>query len=593
MTGPDGRPASPDRIEAGASSSAVAHARVSHRGASAPAPDPAFVPPDAIAPKPFPRRFHQASWDEPVIFELSTPGARGVLLPPLEPAIRAAVGDPVAALPAGVRRATPPALPELAQLHVLRHYERLSQENLGVDLNIEVGQGTCTMKYSPKVHEGLVRTHKLAELHPLQDESTVQGILELLWRLERFLAEISGMDRVTLQPGAGSAAIYTNVAMIRAYHAARGEAATRDEVVTTIFSHPSNAAAAKVAGYRVVTLYPDPETGHPSLDALRAAVSERTAALLITNPEDTGIFNPEIDAFVRTVHEAGGLAAYDQANANGILGITRARDAGFDLCHFNLHKTFSTPHGSGGPAAGACGVTEALAPFLPAPTIERAPDGTFTLDHGRPLSVGKMRPWYGVAPNLVRAYAWIRSLGPDGLRQVAETAVLNNNYLLAKVLEIPGASAPYAAGKRRIEQVRYSWQALAEATGVHSEELGVRMADFGTHYWTSHHPFVVPEPMTLEPTESYSRADLDEYAALLREAAREARESPETVHSAPHASTIHQIDPSWFDDPGRWAITWRAYLRKHGGRGAGEAPLRPATSTRSPAAAAPPSTADA
>ncbi len=534
------------------------------------ATEPGAGVPDAIAPKPFPRRFHQASWDEPVIFELSTPGARGVLLPPLEPAIRAAVGDPAAALPAGVGRARPPQLPELAQLHVLRHYDRLSQENLGVDLDIDVGQGTCTMKYSPKVNEGLVRSHKLAELHPLQDPSTVQGILELMWRLERFLAEISGMDRVTLQPAAGSQAIWTNVAMIRAYHAARGEAATRDEVVTTIFSHPSNAAAAKVAGYRVITLYPDPETGHPSLDALRAAVSERTAALLVTNPEDTGIFNPDIDAFVRLVHEAGGLAAYDQANANGILGITRARDAGFDLCHFNLHKTFSTPHGSGGPAAGACGVTADLGPFLPAPTIERVADGTFALDHDRPQSVGKMRPWYGVAPNLVRAYAWIRSLGPDGLRAVAETAVLNNNYLLAKVLEIEGASAPYAVGKRRIEQVRYSWQALAEATDVHSEELGVRMADFGTHYWTSHHPFVVPEPMTLEPTESYSKADLDEYAAMLREVAREARETPETVHSAPHASTIHRIDPSWFDDPERWAVTWRAYLRKHGGRGAAE-----------------------
>jgi glycine dehydrogenase subunit 2 len=517
---------------------------------------------DGVGPKPYPRRFHQARWDEPVIFELSTPGARGVLLPEIESGIREAVGDPAAALPPGVRREVPAALPELAQLHVLRHYDRLSQENLGVDLNIDVGQGTCTMKYSPKVNDQLVRSSKLADLHPLQDTSTVQGILEIMWRLEQYLSEISGMDRVTLQPGAGSSAIFTNVAMIRAFNEARGEGASRNEVVTTIFSHPSNAAAAKVAGYRVVTLYPDGETGYPSLDALRAAVSERTAALLITNPEDTGIFNPKIDEFVRVVHAVGGLCAYDQANANGILGITRAREAGFDLCHFNLHKTFSTPHGSGGPAAGACGVTAELAPFLPTPTVERSGDG-FVLDHDRPLSVGKMRPWYGVAPNLVRAYAWIRSLGADGLRQVAETAVLNNNYLLAKVLAIPGVSVPFAAGRRRIEQVRYSWEGLTEATGVHSEELGIRMADFGTHYWTSHHPYVVPEPMTLEPTESYSRADLDEYAAMLSTVAREAYELPETVHNAPHASTIHQIDHGWFDDPDRWAVTWRVYLRKH------------------------------
>jgi glycine dehydrogenase subunit 2 len=443
----------------------------------------------------------------------------------------------------------------------VRHYARLSQENLGVDLNIDVGQGTCTMKYSPKVNDRLVRDHKIAALHPLQDPSTVQGILQLLWRLERFLAELSGMDRVTLQPGAGSAAIYTNVAMIRAYHAARGDAA-RDEVITTIFSHPSNAACAKTAGFKVVTLYPDPE-GYPDLDALRAALSERTAALLITNPEDTGIFNPRIAEFVRVVHEAGGLAAYDQANANGILGITRAREAGFDLCHFNLHKTFSTPHGCGGPGAGACGVTEALAPFLPTPLIEREGD-TYRLDGDRSMSVGKIRPWYGVVPNLVRAYAWVMSLGAEGLREVAETAVLNNNYLMHEVLKIRGVSAPYASGRRRIEQVRYSWEELARETGVASEDLGIRAADFGTHYWTSHHPFVVPEPMTLEPTESYSRADLDEYAAILAEVAREAYEDPETVRTAPHRSTVHRADHEPLDDPERWAVTWRAYRRKTG-----------------------------
>ncbi len=261
-----------------------------------------------------------------------------------------------------------------------------------------------------------------------------------MWRLERMLAEISGMDRVSLQTGAGSAAIWANVSMIRAYHASRGDAVTRDEVITTIFSHPSNAACAKTAGYRVTTLYPDAD-GYPDLDALKASVSERTAALLITNPEDTGIFNPRIEEFVRVVHQAGGLASYDQANANGILGITRAREAGFDLCHFNLHKTFSTPHACGGPAAGASGVTDAIVPFLPRPTVET--DGTrYWLDDDRPESIGKVRPWYGVAPNLVRAYAWIMSLGAEGLREVAETAVLNNNYLLA-------GSSRSAAPRRR------------------------------------------------------------------------------------------------------------------------------------------------
>jgi glycine dehydrogenase subunit 2 len=447
-------------------------------------------------------------------------------------------------------------------VHVLRHYARLSQENLGVDLNIDIGQGTCTMKYSPKVNDQLARSHKLTELHPLQDPSTVQGILEVMFRLEGMLMEISGMHRVTLQPGAGSSAIYANICMIRAYHASRGEEKQRDEVITTIFSHPSNAAAAKVAGYKVITLYPDPD-GYPDLEALKAAVSDRTAALLVTNPEDTGIFNPRIEEFVKTVHAAGGLCSYDQANANGILGITRARETGFDVCHFNLHKTFSTPHGCGGPAAGACGVTEALAPFLPSPTVEF--DGEkYILDHDRPLSIGKVRPFYGVAPNILRAYAWIMSLGAEGLRQVAEIAVLNNNYLLKKVLEIRGVSAPYARGKRRIEQVRYSWEGLTRETGIHSEQIETRVADFGMHYWTSHHPYVVPEPMTLEPTESYSRADLDEYCAMLRQISDEAYNDPEVIKTAPHNSTVHQTHHESFDDPEQWAVTWRAYLRKTG-----------------------------
>jgi glycine dehydrogenase subunit 2 len=516
--------------------------------------------PKVVAPKPALRRFHQASWDEAVIFELSVKGQRGILPPEPEAAILESAGDVFSDLPDGFIRKTAPALPEMSQLQVLRHYARLSQENLGVDLNIDIGQGTCTMKYSPKVNDQLARSHKLSDLHPLQAVASVQGILEVMYRLEEMLKEISGMDRVTLQPGAGSAAIFANVAMIRAYHEAHGEGKQRDEIITTIFSHPSNAAAAKVAGYKVITLYPDAD-GYPDIEALSSAVSDRTAALLITNPEDTGIFNPRIVEFVQIIHTAGGLCSYDQANANGILGITRAREAGFDLCHFNLHKTFSTPHGCGGPAAGACGVTNAVAPFLPSPTVEF--DGTtYYLDFNHPDSIGKTRPWYGVAQNILKAYAWIMSLGADGLREVAEIAVLNNNYLLGKVLEIRGASAPYANGKRRIEQVRYSWEQLSNDTGVHSEEIGFRAADFGTHYWTSHHPFVVPEPMTLEPTESYTKEDLDEYVAILKQISDEAYTVPEIVHTAPHNSTVHKIDQESFDDPQAWAVTWRAYKRK-------------------------------
>ncbi len=509
------------------------------------------------------RRFHQARWDEPIIYELSTEGERGLLVPEVEEEIEEAVGDGVSKIPECMRRKRPPNPPQLSQPEVLRHYLRLSQETLGADLNIDVGQGTCTMKYSPKVNEELARSAKVTELHPLQDEDTVQGILEIMYKMDLFLREISGLDQFSFQPGGGAQALFAIASIIRAYHQDRGET-QRDEIITTIFSHPVNAAAAAVAGFKVITLYPD-EDGYPDIQALKAAVSERTAGLMITNPEDTGIFNPRIAEFTWIVHEAGGLCSYDQANANGILGITRAKEAGFDLCFFNLHKTFSSPHGCGGPAVGALGVTRELARYLPRPTVEF--DGRkYRLNYDMPHSIGKVRSFYGAVPVVLRAYAWVMSLGAEGLREVAEIAVLNNNYLLKKVREIPGASAPYARGRHRMEQVRYSFEELARETGVGTEDVQRRMFDFGVHYWTSHHPWVVPEPFTLEPTESYSRKELDEYVAILRHVAREAYTDPDKVRNAPYNSVVHKIDHAALDDPSRWAVTWRAYLKKVKGR---------------------------
>jgi len=510
--------------------------------------------------KPNLRRFHEAKWDEPIIFELSEEGERGILVPEVEDEIKNEVGDVVSTLPEKMRRKHLPELPEISQPRVLRHYLRLSQETLGTDLNVDVGQGTCTMKYSPKINEQLARLPQMAEIHPLQDEDTVQGILEVMYKFEQILKEISGMDQFSLQPGGGSQAIYANASIIRAYHASRGESAQRNEIVTTIFSHPSNAACAKTAGFKVITLYPD-EDGYPDLEALKAATSKRTAGLMITNPEDTGIFNPKIEEFVKVIHEAGGLCAHDQANANGILGITRARETGFDLCHFNLHKTFSSPHGCGGPAVGAIGAIKELARFLPVPVIEF--DGKkYHLNYDKPESIGRVRSFCGVAPVVLKAYAWVMSLGAEGLKEVSNIAVLNNNYLLKKILQVRGAGAPFAKGKRRIEQVRYSWEKLTRDTGVHSEEIGLRAADFGVHYWTSHHPWIVPEPCTLEPTESYSKADLDEYVEIIRHVAREAYVNSEVVKTAPHNSTVHKIDHTPLDDPSRWAMTWRAYRKK-------------------------------
>lgn len=510
------------------------------------------------------RQYHQARWNEPIIYELGSPGERGILPPGIDPAIESEILNGETRIPPSMRREALPNLPEISQVEILRHYLRLSQENLGAGLIPDIGMATSTVKYNPPINERLAADPKLTALHPLQPEETLQGILEIMYKLEQFLKEISGMDRVSLQPRAGSQAIYANIAMMRAYHAKRGQAAQRDEIITTIFSHPSDAAAPSTAGYKIITLYPE-ESGYPSLQALEAAVSERTAGMFITNPDDTGIFNPRIRDFVEVVHAAGGLCAYDQANANGLLGIARAREAGFDLCHFNLHKTFSTPHASGGPATGASCVTQALAPFLPTPTVEF--DGErYYLDYDRPDSIGKIGQFYGVAANFVRAYAWIMAHGAEGLREAASVAVLNNNYLMKKVLEIPGVTAPYEPGKPRIEQVRYSWEALTQETGLSIEDIARRAVDYKMHFFMSHHPFVVPEPATLEPTESYSKRDLDEYAAAWASLAEEARQQPDLVREAPHHAPIHKMrdQEAYLTDPDKWSPTWRAYRKKHG-----------------------------
>lgn len=506
------------------------------------------------------RRFHQAKWDEPIIFELSTKGERGINVPKAEMEIEKAVGDGVSSIPEIMRRKKAPALPEISQVRVLRHYLRLSQETLGADLNVEIGQGTCTMKYSPKVNEAVVRQKEMTELHPLQDESTVQGILEVIYKTDLFMRQISGMDKFSFQPGGGSQALMTMVSMLKAKHIETGEDDKRNEIITTIFSHPSDAAAASLKGYKVITIYPDKE-GYPDMQAFKNAISDRTAGFIVANPEDTGVYNKRVKEFTRLIHEAGGICCYDQANANGLLEITRAVDAGFDMCFFNLHKTFSSPHGCGGPAVGAVGVKKEFEKYLPKPLVDFDGEKYF-IDYDMPDSIGKVREFYGVPQVILRAYMWIMSLGEKGLYEVAKVAVLNNNYLFKKVKEIKGVSVPFIPGKQRVEQVRYSLENLTKDTGVTTEDVQNRMFDYGFHYWTSHHPYIVPQPFTLEPTESYSKKDLDEYVDALKEISEEAYNNPEIVKSAPHNSTVHKILPEDLDKPDKWAITWRAYLKK-------------------------------
>ncbi|AZU60446.1 aminomethyl-transferring glycine dehydrogenase subunit GcvPB [Neobacillus mesonae] len=506
------------------------------------------------------RDFHQAKWNEPIIFELHQPGEKGVEVPLADKTVVSEVGDGVSMIPGSMVRSERPKLPEIGQARVLRHYVRLSQETLGSDFNVEIGQGTCTMKYIPKINELLIRNPKMMELHPLQDESTVQGMLEIIHNLDLCMREISGMEAFSFQPSGGTQALFAMASIVRKYHEARGEGDQRNEIITTIFSHPSQAATAAVKGFKIITLHPD-EDGFPDIEKLKAVVSERTAGFVVANPEDTGIYNPKIKEFTRIVHEAGGICYYDQANANGLLGITRAKEAGFDMCFFNLHKTFAAPHMCGGPATGALGVVDQLKEYLPGPIVEF--DGeNYYLNDDLKHSIGKVRAFHGVAQTILRSYAWIRALGPDGLKEVAQTAVLNNNYLYHKVQKIRGASAPYVKGQR-LEQVRYSWEQMTKETGVTTEDVQRRMTDFGLHYWTSHHPYIVPQPFTLEPTESYSKTDLDEYIAALEQISNEAYENPEIVQNAPYNSTIHQLDEqNYLDDPKEWCITWRLYKKK-------------------------------
>lgn len=510
------------------------------------------------------KEFRQAKWNEPLLMQMGSEGQRGMLVDDAGREIEANVGDVLAGLPPGICRSEAPKLPQLSQPQVYRHYLHLSQETLGQALTPDISQGTCTMKYSPLVNEALCAHDAMADMHPLQDESTMQGLLEMHYKTEEMLKQISGMDAVSLQPSGGSQGVYTNACIIRAYHESRGQAQQRTEIISTACSHPIDCAAPHTLGYKVITLYPEPDTGLPSVEALKAALSDKTAGLMITNPEDTGIYNPHMEEFVRLVHEAGGLCAYDQANANGILGVARAREAGFDMCHFNLHKTFSSPHGSNGPGCGAICMKEELAQFRPKPVV--AFDGElYKLVYDLPHSVGKVRSFLGNMQVMLRTYAWIATLGADGLRKAAELSVLNNNYLTKKMCEIQGIDVAYPSAKVRLEQTRYTCDEMFRDTGVTAQDVRRRVSDYGLQsFHESHYPIIIPNPFTLEPTESYSKEDMDYYADVFREIVEDAYRDPAFVKASPHRGLTSKIDEAYCNNEETRAMTWRAYLRKHG-----------------------------
>jgi glycine dehydrogenase subunit 2 len=506
--------------------------------------------------------YHAVRWNEPIIYQLGSEGRRGCRFPEVEEEIRASVGDIASRIPEKMRRKVPPKLPELSEPEVVRHYIRLSQQTYGVDSGIHI-HGTCTMKYSPKMNEALARSSKLADIHPLQDVETAQGILQIMYELQGWLCELSGMDEFSLQPRGGAHAVFSNAHLIRAYHKFNRELEQRNEIITTVLSHPCNGGSPAAAGFKVVTLYPDEETGYPNIEALKVAVSKRTAGLMMTDPYDTGVFDKNIEEYIKIVHEAGGLVVIDQANANSILGRIRIGDLGADLCHFNLHKSFSTPHASTGPGSAAMGAKKEFAQFLPVPVVDY--DGKkYYLDYDRPHTIGKVAEFYGVIPNILRAYAWIMMMGAEGLEEVSEVAVINNNYLVKKLLEVRGVSLPWQkAHPLRLQEARFSLQRMKEETGVGIADVNHRIVDYGLQDMeTSHEPWIIPEPLTPEPPETTPKEDLDRIAQVMHEISREAYTNPERVKTAPHNAAISKIDTSPSSEPAKWAMTWRAYLKK-------------------------------
>lgn len=466
--------------------------------------------------------------DMPLIFERSKPGRVANSLP--EPDVPEA--SVTACIPAHLLRRVPAELPEVSEPDLIRHYTELSRRNHGID-NGFYPLGSCTMKYNPKVNEDVARLPGFAHVHPLQPEEMVQGALELMWHLQEYLAEITGMDAVTLQPAAGAHGEWTGLMMIRAYHEARGE--KRTKVIVPDSAHGTNPASATVAGMQTVTI-PSDARGLVDLEALKRAVDENTAALMLTNPNTLGLFEEDILEIAKIVHDVGGLLYYDGANANAILGIARPGDMGFDVVHLNLHKTFTTPHGGGGPGAGPVGVKKDLIPFLPVPVVVKEGD-RYRLDYDRPQSIGRVKGFYGNFGMLVRAYAYIRTMGPDGLRQVSECAVLNANYLMRRLA--PYFDLPY---DRHCKHEFVLSGRRQKKLGVRTLDMAKRLLDFGFHPPTIYFPLIVDECLMIEPTETEAKETLDAFADAMIQIAKEAEENPDLVLNAPHTTVVKRLD---------------------------------------------------
>ena len=503
--------------------------------------------------------FQQARWNERIIFELGWPERRGCTIPKVEKEIQDTVGDVKALLPQELRRKTPPMLPELSEVEVVRHYIRLSQMNYGVDSGF-YPLGSCTMKYNPKIDETIARLPSITMIHPYQDERTVQGTLEILYLLSKWLAEITGTHEVSLQPAAGAHGEFLGTLIMRAFHESNDELDKRTELIVPDSAHGTNPASGAMGGFKVVVV-PSNEDGCVDLEALRSAVSERTAGLMLTNPNTLGIFEKDIEEISKIVHQTGGLLYYDGANLNAILGKVRPGDMGFDIVHMNIHKTFGTPHGGGGPGAGPIGVSKELERFLPVPRVVF--DGKqYHLDYDKPHSIGKIRSFYGNVGVLLRSFVYILSLGAEGLEEVAEVSVLNANYVMKKLMEIPGFELPFARGRPRKHECVISCKRLLKETGVRALDVSKRILDYGMHSPTTYFPLIVDEALMIEPTESFEKRELDRFVDVMRNISNEAYSTPDVVLKAPKNTAITRLDEAKASHPKTMALSWRMYRKK-------------------------------
>jgi len=461
-----------------------------------------------------------------LVFEKSQPGRRASSLPRHD--------LPVPELPEELRRERPPRLPELAEPEVVRHFSALATRTFGIDTGF-YPLGSCTMKHNPRVNERVVALPGFRDLHPLQDEDGAQGALELEWRLQEILAEITGLDAVSLQPAAGSQGEITGLMLMRAYFADRGET-ERSEIVVPDTAHGTNPASVTMTGYTMVGVETD-RRGNIDLEDLRGKVGPRTAGLMLTNPSTLGLFDENIEEIERIFHGAGALMYYDGANLNAVCGISRPGDMGFDIVHINLHKTFSQPHGGGGPGGGPIAVRGILEPFLPVPAVVRRDDGGFGLDYDRPHSIGKVRAFTGPFGVFVRSYAYIRAYGP-ALKEMSEAAVLNANYVLARIRD--AYELPF--DRLCMHEFVVSARRLKREHGVTALDVAKRLMDYGFHPPTIYFPLIVPEALMVEPTETEPKEILDAFCDAMLAIAREAAEEPELLKEAPHDRPVGRLD---------------------------------------------------